>query len=528
MKRRIITLTAALFTMGVMNFFYGQDKEILNWYNGATPGMNTEKAYKALKKKQTKTVIVAVIDSGIDIEHEDLQGKIWTNEDEIAGNGIDDDHNGYIDDIHGWNFLGSPAGNQDHARLEMTRIYANLSPRFEGKTSDQIDASERKDYDLYLEVKGKIEAERAQYEAILPQYEQLQVLLPVIRQRLADKFKKEDYTLKDLEEWKAEGAEEEQLKEIGMAIVNGDLNEEAIKEGLAQLSSMLNYHLNPDYNDREFIGDNPDDFNDIHYGNNDVEGPDALHGTHVGGIIGAVRGNGLGADGVASDIKLMSVRTVPDGDESDKDVAQAIRYAVDNGASVINMSFGKAYSVHQQEVYEALKYADSKGVLLVHAAGNENENVDVNDNFPTNSYSFQPVKLNNYLTIGASTRFPKGKLAADFSNYGQTKVDVFAPGYEIYNSIPQSSYKKLQGTSMAAPMVTGAAAMLKSYFPELSMAEIKDAMLKSAKSYKGTEEQLPGAETKVDFATLSVTGGVIDIAAAAKECEAMLKAKTKK
>jgi subtilisin family serine protease len=284
---------------------------------------------------------------------------------------------------------------------------------------------------------------------------------------------------------------------------------------------MVNFSLNSEFDDRMYIGDNPYDFNDTKYGNNDVEGPDALHGTHVGGIIGAIRGNNLGGDGVATDVKLMSLRAVPNGDEQDKDIALAIRYAVDNGAQVINMSFGKGYSPNQKEVYEAFKYADSKGVLLIHAAGNDAADVDVTDNFPSSMYSFQEKKFDHYLTIGASTRFPKGKLAADFSNYGQTKVDVFAPGHDIYNAVPQSEYKKLNGTSMAAPMVAGVAALLKSYFPKLSMLEIKDVMIKSAKSYKGSKQAKPGSGEEIDFAKLSNTGAVIDVYAAVKACMAL-------
>jgi subtilisin family serine protease len=233
----------------------------------------------------------------------------------------------------------------------------------------------------------------------------------------------------------------------------------------------------------------------------------------------------LGGDGVADNVVLMSLRAVPDGDEQDKDIALAIRYAVDNGAQVINMSFGKGYSPFQKEVYEAMKYADSKGVLLVHAAGNDAANLDKDDNFPTSMYSFQTEKLPLYLTIGASTRNAKGKLAADFSNYGQTKVDVFAPGHDIWNAVPQSAYKKLNGTSMAAPMVSGVAALLKSYFPALTMNEITTIMLKSATPYKGKMNTLPGAEENVDFAKLSVTGAVINVEAAVKMCLAAEKAK---
>lgn len=524
MKKRLITLSIALFSFGIMNVVYGQKKsdDIINWYNGSSPGMNTEKAYGSLKKKKSTTVIVAVIDSGIDIEHKDLQGKIWTNPKEIPNNGIDDDNNGYIDDIHGWNFLGSPDGqNQDGARLEKTRICAKLDARFNGKTAADIDSKDQADYNQYKQLKKEIEDERNQMTQALASYEGLEKAYPSIIKKLEEKFGK-NFTVEQVSAWKASTPEEMQLKQIGTAIASGQLNEESIKEGVEYLSSLVNYHLNMEYNDRQAIGDNPDDFKDTKYGNNDVEGPDALHGTHVGGIIGAVRMNGLGGDGVANDVLLMSLRAVPNGDEQDKDIALAIRYAVDNGASVINMSFGKAFSQHQQEVFDAMKYAESKGVLLVHAAGNDGVNLDENPNFPTNQYSFQTAPNKLYLCIGASTR-DKAHLAADFSNFSKTQVDVFAPGFEIYNTVPQSDYKKLQGTSMAAPMVSGVAALLKSYFPTLTMMEIKEIMLASAKQYNGTEVPSPGSGEKIDFNKLSVTGAVIDVAAAVKMCMAKTK-----
>lgn len=527
MKKRLVTLSLALFSFGVMNFFYGQstpDSKIVNWYNGKGPGMNTEKAYKALKKKKSTTVIVAVIDSGIDVEHKDLQGKIWVNEDEIPNNGIDDDKNGYIDDIHGWNFLGGSDGqNQKFARLEKVRVWIQLDERFHGKEGAQIPADEKADFELYKKLTKEIAAEKEEAHANLEGYQQLQQMFPMMKSMIIQKLG-ENFTKSDVEKWEPADGKEAQLKQLAMAIANGDLNEEHIKEGVEYLSAQAEYQLNAEYDDRQFIGDNPHDFSDVKYGNNDVEGPDALHGTHVGGIIGAIRGNNIGGDGVCENVKLMSLRAVPDGDEQDKDIALAIRYAVDNGAQVINMSFGKAYSMHQKEVYDAFAYAEAKGVLLIHAAGNDGQDVDQQDNFPSSMYSFQTKKLNNYLSIGASTRNTK-KLAADFSNYGQTKVDVFAPGNEIYNSVPQSDFKVLQGTSMAAPMVAGVAALLKSYFPSLTMVQIKEAILKSAKTYKGSEVAKPGSGEAIDFAKLSVTGGVVDVAAAVKLCKAMEVAK---
>jgi subtilisin family serine protease len=424
----------------------------LNWYNGEGTGMQTDKAYQLLKNKKPKAVIVAVIDSGVDIEHEDLQGKIWTNEKEIPKNGIDDDKNGYIDDVHGWNFLGNKRGqNLDAARLEKTRILAKLMLKYDG-----IDPSSIKndaEYELYLKVKSEVAEGRAEFEPYMEMLEQFDA------------------------------------------------------ETKKYIEDQMLYNLNVDFNDRALIGDNPDDFNDIHYGNSDVEGPDALHGTHVAGIIAAIRGNNLGGDGVADNVKIMSIRTVPNGDEFDKDIYLAIKYAVDNGASVINMSFGKAYSPHQEKVYEAFQYADSKGVLLIHAAGNDAKDIDIEPNYPTSMYSFQEVKLDHFLTIGASTKNKGEELTASFSNFGKKGVDIFAPGFEIYNSVTENQYQNLQGTSMAAPMVAGVAAMLKSYFPSLSMSEIKSIILSSGTTYKG------------NFLNLSATGKVVNVYNAVKSCQ---------
>jgi subtilisin family serine protease len=379
---------------------------------------------------------------------------------EIAGNGKDDDGNGYIDDIHGWNFLGNSKGeNIDATRLEKTRIYAQLRDKYEGVDPNLIEQDD--EYKLYLKVAEEV---GEQFRNMQEEYEQYK------------------------------------------AIIDGN------PEYKKYYDDNLKYNLNPDFDDRSLIGDNPNDIDDKYYGNNDYEGPDALHGTHVAGIIGAVRGNGKGGDGVATDVKIMSLRAVPNGDEHDKDVALAIRYAVDNGAQVINMSFGKAYSPNAQWVYDAIKYADSKGVLLVHAAGNDNKDVNVEPNFPTMKYEFQTEEFKNYLTIGASTIDIK-KLKAEFSNYGTRTVDVFAPGQEIYSTLPNNQYKDLQGTSMAAPMVAGAAAFLKSYFPTLSMEQIKKVLTSSATIYKK------------ELGNYSITPGVINLVSAVNQCRKIEKKK---
>ncbi len=537
MKRRIIQLSFALFAIGLPNILAAQtvDKKIVNWYNGKQ-GMQTEAAYKLVKKRTPQTVVVAIIDSGMDIEHEDFKGKIWINEKEIPGNGIDDDGNGYIDDVYGWNFLGNAEGqNLDYARLEMTRILAYLAPKYADINEETDKVDDPAEYALYKEVRDEVANRRADYEPYLAQMEQVKMMIQQVPVMVGSTLGKTNYTIKDLNKWKPTDPQGMQLKQIALAIASGQLNEQVVLEQENHIIEMLNYNLNVDYNDRSLIGDNPMDIKDTKYGNNDVQGPDALHGTHVGGIVGSVRGNKLGGDGVAEHVKLMSLRAVPNGDEFDKDIALAIRYAVDNGASVINMSFGKSYSPLAKDVFEALKYADEKGVLLVHAAGNDAKDIDTEPNFPTYKYEWQNgKKLDHFITIGASTKEHSnkkekvGNLAADFSNYGQIGVDVFAPGNEIYNTVPGNKYRSLQGTSMAAPMVSGAAAFLKSYFPTLTMKEIKEILLASVTDFKGTMQVMPGSGEAVDFAKLSVTGGTINLVNAVKLCEAMEQLKAAK
>lgn len=517
------------------------NEEIINWYNGEA-GMNTEAAYKKVKKKESTEVIVAVIDSGIDIDHEDLKGQIWVNKDEIPGNGIDDDNNGYIDDIHGWNFLGNADGtNQNETRLELTRLYAQLNPRFASVNEADVSAADMDDYKLYLEVKAEYEATQQRYKGIVAKYSMMADVMIPQALKAVEKELGAGYTLEQLQAWEPTDMEGQKNKKFALGVKEGSLTPEMLHGAIESIQGRLDCNYNAYCDDRSIIGDNPYDITDVNYGNNDVEGPDALHGTHVGGIIGAVRGNGLGGDGVAANVKLMSLRAVPNGDEHDKDIALAIRYAVDNGAQIINGSFGKNYSPNGKWVYDAIKYAESKGVLFVHAAGNDNKDVDVEPNYPTSYYPFQTEEFTLYLTIGASTRYLATKekdsvmipsqLAASFSNYGQTRVDVFAPGLEIYNTVQgDTTYLAIQGTSMASPMVAGAAAFLKSYFPELSMLQIKNILLETAKTYEDLAVIKPGADTRdlenietVPFAQLSVTGGTIDLLEATKAAQKLVK-----
>ncbi len=494
------------------------DKKIVNWYNGKKFGMSTDKAYKkVLNKKTSTTVIVAVIDSGVDIEHEDLKGQIWTNPGEIAGNGIDDDNNGYIDDVHGWSFLGNSKGeNVKEEQLEVTRIYARLDKKYNGVSVVDVPANDKAEYELYTQAREEVVKNVKSKETTIENLNKALEFYQAIDEKLKKHFNGE-YTAADLKKIEKDPEMGDAAQKMLKIIPQGGMA--GLKGYVDYLQNGLNFHYNTSFNAR-IQGDNPADFSDVNYGSSDVEGPDAMHGTHCSGIIGAVRGNDLGNDGVASNIKIMSVRAVPDGDERDKDIALAIRYAVDNGAQVVNMSFGKAFSPYQEEVISAIRYAESKGVLLVHAAGNSAKDIDVEKNYPSPKYPSMSEKFTNWIEVGASTRYKKS-LAASFSNYGDEMVDIFAPGLEIYSTVPQSEYLVTQGTSMAAPMVVGLAALLKSYYPELSMIEIKNIILSTAKSTGDRKTPLPGSKDEIEFNKLSVTGGIANTLNAVKAAEAI-------
>ena len=482
------------------------------------PGMSVQKAYdEIIKDFQGKTVIVGVVDSGVDIEHEDLKNVIWTNEDEIPGNGIDDDKNGYVDDIHGWNFLG----NTIEENLEYVRILKNLKPKYDGKDSSDIAEVNKEEFALYEKAQKEYDEEYSEISRNVNYYNQLSQQIASARAAVSEKLGKEDFTKEELMAMEAEETSLQQQKGLLLNIMNNggeDLDDVAsqIQGGIDYYQGRLDSHLNLELEGRK-TGDNPDDLTDTNYGNNDVDGPDpekadAKHGTHVAGIIAAERNNGIGMNGVARNIKIMAVRAVPDGDEYDKDIALGIRYAVDNGAKVINTSFGKYYSTHPEWVIDAIKYAAKKDVLIVNAAGNDALDMDVtriypNDQTPENNEEI----ADNFLTVGASNFDYGSDLVARFSNYGQTNVDVFAPGTKIWSTTPNDEYEFLQGTSMASPAVAGVAAMIRSLYPKLSATEVKEVLMKSGLA--SPQEVMVGGNSDDirPFAELSVSGRMVNM-----------------
>jgi subtilisin family serine protease len=494
-------------------------KAPMNWFNldpaDGVRGVSTERAYQELlKNRPSRTVIVGVIDSGVDINHEDLKGKIWTNPKEIADNGIDDDKNGYVDDVNGWDFLGNKNGQDlSKEQLELTRVYVALSKRFNGVDAAKLTGKDKEEYARFQKIKEEFEAKAQESKMTYGIIQQMYKSWQTAEKMIQDTLKLTGpVTAADLEkiDLNTAGSRLKRARQILDRGFQMGYDEKELKEDLDHYQEEAEYNYNTEFNPRSIVGDDPNNVNDRAYGNAEVVGPDARHGTHVSGIIGAVRNNGIGMNGVADNVKIMVVRAVPDGDERDKDVANAIRYAVDNGAQVINMSFGKAYSPNKEWVDDAVRYAQSKGVLLIHAAGNESENTDEANNFPNKTFVKDGKQAENWLSIGALSWKKDSASVAPFSNYGKKTVDVFAPGVDLYSTVPGSKYEELSGTSMAAPVVTGVAAMLMSYFPKLTYQQVRKIILDSSIKTPDLMVTQPGGKTVVRFGDLSATGGVVN------------------
>ncbi len=516
-----------------------------NWFNlsyttDKVHGVRTEQTYTDLiKGKKADTLIVAVLDSGVDFDHEDLKSIMWHNPGEIAGNGIDDDKNGYIDDIYGWNFIGGKDGkNVEWDNLELVRLLRPLDKKYKGFTEATCPPSQKEEFKKYVDLKKIYDQKYSENQKNLDTYTQIKGLMDGMKKDIKKQLDIDTVLYKDFQKYNPS----DKYKGIAAFVKLFCKNEEdyasfnsGIDEGFKQLFDMVNYNLNLDYDPRYIVGDNYEDATEKYYGNNDVKGPDCLHGTHVAGIIAANRFNNLGVLGIATPVKIMAIRAVPNGDERDKDIANGIRYAVDNGAKIINMSFGKAYSFNKGAVDAAVKYAESKGVLLVHAAGNDNQDNDKNADFPNDHFEGGGI-ASNWIEVGALSWKDGKEIVAPFSNYGKTQVDVFAPGVDIKSCKVGGGYLDESGTSMASPVTAGVAAVLMIYFPTLSPAEIKSIIETSSDKSMATKKvNRPGGKEriirkkkglkakKVKFNTLSTSGGMVDLYAAFQLAETMSK-----
>ncbi len=492
-------------------------------------GISLNKAYDFIKSKnlKSKKVIVAVIDSGIDTLHEDLKPVMWINPKEIPGNGKDDDKNGFVDDVHGWNFIGGKDGqNVKEDSYEGARVYHKLKLIWDGKdvNVDSLSAADKKSYNNYLKSKQKVvgEVNEAEIGYLKTLYPKFLAGDSVLRKELG----KEEYNGTDLQSNNTIDLNAKMAKGLILNISKANnsyeiTNTQLLDEIGGQLRKADAATTAPKAYRNDVVKDDESNINDRNYGNSDIMASTPFHGTHCSGIIGAARNNSKGIDGIADNVSIMMVRAVPDGDEHDKDIANAIRYAVDNGAKIISMSFGKDFSPEKRWVDDAFKYADKKGVLLVHAAGNDAKNIDSSDNFPNPVFEDGSGRAGNVITVGASGDEKNGGLTASFSNYGKAEVDVFAPGVNIYSTIPGgNTYGNASGTSMACPVVAGISALILEYYPKLTAKQLKEIIEKSAVVCTEMVNK-PGADAKVNLNELSKTGGFVNAYEAIKMADAM-------
>lgn len=443
-------------------------------------GVSTDRAYKELLQGKSATpVIVAILDSGFDTDHEDLKGSLWVNPGEIAGNGKDDDGNGYIDDVHGWNFTGSTPTSSDNGLAILTALVLRDQERFADTDYTNVTEADRQDFEQYQRNKAELAKKRQEAADKLAKLKQRKIAIDDILARIG----KESPTTKDIRRYSprnsAENAARSFLNVQMRRKTFDEVYEEDITDQLERYQNQLDYGYNIDYIPPSLDHDHPHNLKGLHYGNGGLQGPYPDHGTHVAGIIGADRHNKAGIRGVADHVQLMPILfSTLDGRSNEQTQAKAIRYAVDHGAKVINMSFGNDYSWDKAVVDEAVKYAMEHDVLIVHAAGNSSKDLDEITLYP-NRYYLDGGQADAWLTVGASDRDHDETLRAGFSNYGRTKVDIFAPGVRINSTKPGSTYKRQDGTSMAAPMVAGVAALIRSYYPELSAIQVKEILMKS-------------------------------------------------
>jgi cell wall-associated protease len=489
---------------------------ILDHQSDGYYGVSLNQAYQVVKGKKAKPVIVAVIDSGIDTLQADLKSILWVNEKEIAGNGKDDDGNGYIDDFYGWNFLGGPDGKCNiNETTEEIREYARLKQKYEHL--DQSAATDQKEYSYWLKVKQIRDSTVAKSNHEINQYTPFLNALIVTNgflKKALNVAPNESFTLNDLKEIETQNDTLLQSKELWEMVFmqsGDDVSAAKIIKEFNEHVTKLHNDINPDLDARKRImGDDPHDNSNKYYGNGLLKFSDGSHGTGVAGLIAAVRSNNYGIDGIADNVRIMAIKAVPNGDEYDKDVANAIYYAVDNGAKVINMSFGKKLSPNKNWVDAAFKYAAEKDVLLVQASGNDGQNVDEKPQYPNDTFEDGSVTdMDNVICVGASSASDDENLAASFSNYGKRNVDVFAPGVKVTSLDLDSEYNVADGTSFASPIVSGIAALIFSYYPKLSAKQIKSAIMQSAKPINNMVKQ-PGSSERVVFSSLSKSGGIVN------------------
>jgi len=499
----------------IINLKNWQHKDIIE---DSIPGISLDKAYQEfLKNKKGDTIIVAVLDTGIDMYHQEFRNTIWINTKEIPKNGIDDDANGYIDDVNGWNFLGNKKGeNVEFANYECVRIIRKYGQLFKNRQEDEIPLVQKQAFKQYIKALAhyeiKLEKAKSENKFYSPAPKRYEDAIEALKEYFPNK----NITIQKLDSIQTDDKLlKKHIRNLRYCL-EYDISYEDLLNYKKSAENALEYYLaENDYDERKIIGDDPENIDDKGYGNNDITGhaDTRHHSTKVSGVLAANRNNDIGIKGVTNLVKIMPVVIAASGSEHDKDIALGIRYAVDNGAKVINMSFGNEFSLHREWVDDAIKYAESKDVLIVTTAGNFSTNIDeIHNNYPNDQFENGDNFVNNFIVVGGSSYTLNENLAGYFSSYGKSNVDIFAPGHNIYTTYNNNEYTFSVGTSMACPLVSGIAALIRSYYPNLTAAEVKQIIMESGVSYDIMVNKPSESEEKelVPFSSLSKSGKIVN------------------
>jgi cell wall-associated protease len=490
---------------------------IKEWYyfdlsSDSIPGISLERAkQEQLINKKGKKVLLALIDGDIDTQHEMIKDYLWKNEYEIPNNGLDDDLNGYIDDLNGWNFWGNrnTADINDKSQYEYVRIINKLDPYFKNKSIDNISSDSLAMFQMYLKAKKRYQKEYdTQIVEMRSFISELEEAYYHQKDTILKVYPDLTFQIDSIKKIKSDNKRINTIKDNLIYYLNVDI-ENGIEGLKRRLSFDENCYLNFDFKDRFIVNDDVNDLFDVNYGNPKINYPNHF-GNHGTSVLSQITSIFKFVDN--KNLKIMTLLTAVYGNEHDKDIALAIKYAVNNGAQIIVFTMSKEFSSHNEWVKEAIEYAASKDVLIIKAAGNYGYNLSLNDYYPNDKNTDETEFVNNFINVGASTKNLNKNLIADFSCYSDKEVDIMAPGSEITIAIQNNQYEISDGTSFAAPIVAGIAALLKSYYPDLKAHEIKEILMESGTvidlEVEIKDEQ--GNPKKVPFSSLSKSGKIVN------------------
>lgn len=519
----------------------------LDWYNcsfgeDGVYGAEVNKAYEFLKgKKVKKRPVVALIGTGLDVEHEDLKQAIWVNPGEQA-DGKDRDKNGFIDDINGWNFLGGKNGQvMERLIQEGDREFLRLKDKYadyitsngeffkiiDGK---RVKVSAPENLSEYSYYKNVVMPE-SQLARIYGGWNMAYVIAEYgqkFKEDLRAKFPGQRITLQEFQTCYDPNAPQDTLSDVTFTLIatafqlykTDDLDfvyKTFVETGVARGKESYEEALKAyGYDGRkDIVGDDYLNINDNKYGNNVLLTSDAGLGTMQGGIIGGKRGNGLGNDGIMDEAEIMALRVTASGGEPYiKDMVLAIRYAADHGVDIIVLpQQNTLYPDGQKEwMIEALRYAESKGILVIVPAWELSQDLAKQTFYP-NRRMTGDKELTNLMVISSSDKEGNPSLNA---NYGAKELDLFAPGINIYSAYTGDTYQIGSGVGLASASVAGVAALIKAYYPHLTGSQIRDILLESVTSRKGVEVEkgieVDGKQTQdlFLFDDLCLSGGILN------------------